>query len=143
MQPPCESSARLHFRYPDNTETAGRHVAEQAKRMRCLNFGEPDFKCMLEASASLIIQTAVPPLFFPSFTGLIPFPPREMLQKEEASITPGPVTMSCRGSGRLSCSISLNLGRYIRSGRASDATCFRASDRRAHEMALGLCAIGR
>ncbi|XP_049522382.1 cholinesterase 1-like [Dermacentor silvarum] len=74
-------------RYPDNTVTAGRHVAEQAKRMRCLNFGEPDFKCMLEASASLIIQTAVPPLFFPSFTGLIPFPPREMLQKEETRIT--------------------------------------------------------
>ncbi|XP_065283016.1 acetylcholinesterase-1-like isoform X2 [Dermacentor albipictus] len=73
-------------RYPDNTETAGRHVIEQAKRMRCLNSGEPDFKCMLEAGASLIVQTAAPPLFFPSFTGLIPFPPREMLQNEENRI---------------------------------------------------------
>ncbi|XP_075543729.1 cholinesterase-like [Dermacentor variabilis] len=73
-------------RYPDNTETAGRRVIEQAKRMRCLNSGEPDFKCMLEASASLIVQTAAPPLFFPSFTGLIPFPPREMLQNEENRI---------------------------------------------------------
>ncbi|KAH7969309.1 hypothetical protein HPB52_016598 [Rhipicephalus sanguineus] len=74
-------------RYPDNTEFAGIRVAEQAKRMRCLKDGEPNFKCMVEASASLFVKTALPPLFFPTFTGLIKFPPQDMMHKDEASIT--------------------------------------------------------
>ncbi|KAH6935916.1 hypothetical protein HPB50_011453 [Hyalomma asiaticum] len=74
-------------RYPDNTESAKRHVGEQARRMHCLTDGQPDFACMIEANASQFVKTAAPPLFFPSFTGLVKLPPREMLHKDGASIT--------------------------------------------------------
>ncbi|KAL3219089.1 hypothetical protein MRX96_030682 [Rhipicephalus microplus] len=73
-------------RYPDNTNSAARRMAEQAKRMRCLIDGQPDIKYFIESSASLFVKTAMPPLFFPTFKALIKIPPEEMLHKDDASI---------------------------------------------------------
>ncbi|KAH8026860.1 hypothetical protein HPB51_026195 [Rhipicephalus microplus] len=59
-------------RYPDNTNSAARRMAEQAKRMRCLIDGQPDIKYFIESSASLFVKTAIClPSSSPLFKALI------------------------------------------------------------------------
>ncbi|XP_054930117.1 cholinesterase-like [Dermacentor andersoni] len=70
-------------RYPDNTKFKGRRVVDQAKRLRCMNGSRPDIRCLRAIDKRLFAKTAAPPLFFPSFTGVIPSPPRQWIQKKE------------------------------------------------------------
>ncbi|XP_077520180.1 acetylcholinesterase-like [Amblyomma americanum] len=74
-------------RYPDNTRLISGRVREQADRMHCVKDDRPDHTCLRAADYSLFAKTALPPVFFPSFTGLIPFPPRELMRKQETRVS--------------------------------------------------------
>ncbi|KAH8026861.1 hypothetical protein HPB51_026196 [Rhipicephalus microplus] len=76
-------SGSPYTRYPDNTELKSRRVVDQARRLHCVNDSRADIKCLRSSRYWLFAKTAAPPLFFPSFTGIIPSPPRQWMQEKE------------------------------------------------------------
>ncbi|KAL1438327.1 hypothetical protein MTO96_048396 [Rhipicephalus appendiculatus] len=75
-------SGSPYTRYPDNTELRSRRVVDQARRLHCANDSRADIRCLRSSGYWLFAKTAAPPLFFPSFTGIIPSPPRQWMQEK-------------------------------------------------------------
>ncbi|KAL3219091.1 hypothetical protein MRX96_030684 [Rhipicephalus microplus] len=76
-------SGSPYTRYPDNTELKSRRVVDQARRLHCVNDSRADMKCLRSSGYWVFAKTAAPPLFFPSFTGIIPSPPRQWMKEKE------------------------------------------------------------